>query len=92
MATTIDGGMRTRGVASSRTQQATRKGKHGTLRLYRLVYVDATDPGCPDFTNLVWRYNARHAMDAFDESCDGENDWRLLRVEPIDATWFAEHC
>lgn len=69
--------------------QATKPGKHGTLRLYRIVYRDE-DPACPDFTSLVWRYNEEHARESFVESIDGDS-WQIVRVETVSRDFALDH-
>lgn len=58
-------------------------GKYGTLHLYRIVYRDAGDMGCPDFSMRVWAYTAEHAEDKFNDSDD--TGWTVLRVERVRA-------
>ncbi len=60
----------------------TRKGAHGTLYRFRVVYRDAHDEACPDFDWFTWAYSVEHAEEKFlDSDHDGWGDhdgWKML--------------
>lgn len=58
----------------------TKKGKYGTLYLYRIAYRDL-DPACPRFTTKLWAYNREHAEERFFDPCDP--DWKILSIERV---------
>ena len=72
------------------TKQATKPGKYGTLRLYRVHYRDGNDPAAPAFTSCVWRYSTAHVYEAFTESLEGDS-WEIVRVETVPYDFARDH-
>lgn len=82
--------LHTRGVAKSRSDQATKAGKHGTLRLFRIRYSDSVDSGCPEFSTLAWRYDLEHLVETWQDSLDGES-WQITGIEAIARQYALDH-
>jgi hypothetical protein len=55
-------------------------GKHGSLYLYAITYVNAfDDPSCLPMTWRTWAYSAEHAEERFYDSDD--DGWKILSTK-----------
>jgi len=64
-------------------RQATRPGKHGTLKLWKITYKDADDPAAPDFTTTKWAYDKEAASLGFYDSNDEGESWEIIKIDPV---------
>lgn len=48
----------------------TRAGKYGTQTRYEVTY-DVGDPGSPRFKWRCWAYSREHAVEQFEDGCEG---------------------
>lgn len=65
-------------------KQATKPGKHGTLRLWKITYKDSNDPGFGEDSLQKWAYDKQAAWDAFNEQVNSEGEsWEIVKIEPV---------
>ena len=55
------------------------------MKRYRISYRDAYDAGCPVFSTVVRAYSRHDAERKFLESCDGDDEWRIVAVVELPA-------
>lgn len=62
-------------------KQATKPGKHGTLRLWKVTYKDSDNPAFGEDSFRKWAYNKEHIQDQFGEG--EEESWEIVKIEPV---------
>jgi hypothetical protein len=60
-------------------KQLTKRGRHGTLYLYRIEYRNEHDPDSPIFAHRCWAYDLEHAEMQF-YSGDSEG-WEIVSIK-----------
>ncbi len=65
-------------------KQATKPGKHGTLRLWKITYKDLDNPAFGEAAFTKWAYDKQAAWDAFNEQTNEEGEsWEIVKIEPV---------
>ncbi len=63
-------------------KQATKPGKHGTLKLWLVTYTDADNPAFGESSFRTWAYDQEAAALAFQENNE-EDSWEIVKIEPV---------
>jgi hypothetical protein len=65
-------------------KQATKPGKHGTLRLWRITYKDTDNPAFGENSYQRWAYDKDGAWDDFNEEVNSAGEsWEIVKIESV---------
>jgi hypothetical protein len=83
----IKRGLRGGGVSEALHEggkQATKPGKHGTLRLWRITYKDTDNPAFGENSYQRWAYDKDGAWDDFNEEVNSAGEsWEIVKIESV---------
>lgn len=66
----------------SSPRYVSKRGLHGTLYRFKIIYRDRVDAGSSDFDTYVWAYDAEHAEDKFFDSPD-DDGWEIVLLSKV---------
>ncbi len=65
-------------------RQATKPGRHGTLKLWTLTYTDGSNPAFGEDSIRTWAYDREAAALAFNEQTESDGEsWEIVKIEPV---------